>query len=150
MGSFGRKKGGLDVGQNRAKLPKLVGMAPRDRDHEDDSANGADEDGESASALARSGEFPSATESAGPASCASPRWTGAPKAAACAIADQQHRVRLIADLSKLLHDPCVPEAAKTAGLTLIGWLARRQPGEDAHGYGVAEAQRARSRRVARR
>lgn len=58
-------------------------------------------------------------------------------------------MRLIADLSKLLHDPCVPEAAKDAGLTLIGWLARRQPGEAAHGYGVAEAANARTRRRGR-
>jgi hypothetical protein len=58
-------------------------------------------------------------------------------------------VRLIADLSKLLHDPCVPESAKTAGLTLIGWLARRQPGEAAHGYGVDEATVHRARRRAR-
>ena len=94
-----------------------------------------------------SGEYPSATESAGPASCASPRWSA--RAPACSLTDQQHRVRLIADISKLLHDPCVPDSAKAAGLTLIGWLARRQPGEDAHGYGVPEAQRAR-RRLARR
>ncbi len=55
-------------------------------------------------------------------------------------------MRLIADISKLLHDPCVPESAKSAGLTLIGWLARRQPGEAAHGYGVAEAATARRRK----
>ena len=92
----------------------------------------------------QSGEFPSATESAGPASCSNPRWPAAERP--CSLTDQEHRVRLIRDLSKLMHDPCVPEAAKAAGLTLIGWLARRQPGERAHGYGVAEAQRARTRR----
>ncbi len=58
-------------------------------------------------------------------------------------------MRLIADISKLLHDPCVPESAKAAGLELIGWLARRQPGEAAHGYGVSEATHARARRRAR-
>ena len=115
--------------QNRAKLPQLVGMASRERDQDHEE----------------SGEFPSATEGSGPASCSSPRWP-ARAVKACAITDQQHRVRLINDISKLLHDPCVPDSAKAAGLTLIGWLARRQPGEDAHGYGVAEAQRARSAR----
>ena len=118
--------------QIRAKLPKLAGMAsPRDRDHE--------ESGEYPSA-------PSATEGAGPASCSTPRWPATPPQRQCEISDQEHRVRLIRDLSKLMHDPCVPDSAKAAGLTLIGWLARRQPGEDAHGYGVAEAQRARSAR----
>jgi hypothetical protein len=122
------------VGQNRAKLPKLVGMAsPDDRDHEE------------------SGEYPSATEGAGPASCSTPRWPALHAKAQCTLVDQQHRVRLIADISKLLHDPCVPEPAKAAGLTLIGWLARRQPGEGAHGYGVEEAQRGRGpRRAGRR
>jgi len=92
-----------------------------------------------------SGEYP--TESAGPASCSTPRWPA--ERPQCAIANETHRVRLIADISKLLHDPCVPEQAKTAGLTLIGWLARRQPGEAAHGYGIDEAQspRARARRA---
>jgi hypothetical protein len=28
---------------------------------------------------------------------------------------------------------------RNAGLTLIGWLARRMPGEPAHALGVAEA-----------
>ncbi len=112
--------------QNRAKLRPLASMTdPRDQDHE--------ESGEYASALT--------TESAGPASCSNPRWPA--ERAQCAIIDERQRVRLIQDLSKLMHDPCCPEAAKSAGLTLIGWLARRLPGEDAHGYGVAEAQRAR-------
>ena len=97
------------------------------------------EDGDNTS----SGEYPSATESAGPASCSSPRWPA--ERTQCGIASETHRVRLIADISKLLHDPCVPDQAKAAGLTLIGWLARRQPGEDAHGYGVAEATSQRSR-----
>jgi len=97
-----------------------------------------------------SGEYPSATEGAGPASCSTPRWTAPEPKVHCTLSDQQHRVRLISDISKLLHDPCVPESAKAAGLTLIGWLARRQPGEGAHDYGVAEARGARARRVGRR
>jgi hypothetical protein len=109
---------------------------PRDHDHRGIAADNQD-----------SGEYPSATESSGPASCSTPRWpTQRPQ---CAIATERQRVRLIGDLSKLLHDPCVPETAKTAGLTLIGWLARRQPGEASHGFGVEEAatQRARTRRA---
>ena len=46
------------------------------------------------------------------------------------------RVRLIGELSRILHEPEVPETMKAAGLTLIGWLARRMPGEDAHALGV--------------
>ena len=117
------------MGENRAKLPKLAGMASSPRDHEE------------------SGEYPSATEGAGPASCSTPRWAAPKPEAQCSLTDQRHRVRLIGDISKLLRDPCVPEAAKAAGLTLIGWLARRQPGEGAHDYGVQEAQRARARRA---
>jgi hypothetical protein len=65
----------------------------------------------------------------------------------CNALAERERVRLIGDLSKLLHDPCVPETAKAAGLELIGWLARRQPGEDAHGYGVNEATAQKRRRA---
>lgn len=46
------------------------------------------------------------------------------------------RVRLIGELSRILHEPEVPAPMKAAGLTLIGWLARRMPGEDAHALGV--------------
>jgi len=46
------------------------------------------------------------------------------------------RVRLIGELSRILHEPEVPDSMKAAGLTLIGWLARRMPGEDAHALGV--------------
>lgn len=46
------------------------------------------------------------------------------------------RVRLIGELSRILHEPEVPESMRAAGLTLIGWLARRMPGEDAHALGV--------------
>jgi hypothetical protein len=40
----------------------------------------------------------------------------------------------------------MPESTRTAGLTLIGWLARRMPGEQAHALGVREA-RASERRL---
>lgn len=45
------------------------------------------------------------------------------------------RVRLIGELTSILHEPSMPEATRTAGLTLIGWLARRMPGEAAHTLG---------------
>jgi hypothetical protein len=90
-------------------------------------------------------EYPSATESAGPVSCSTPRWPA--QRPQCSIADERERVRLIGELSKLLHNPSVPDSAKAAGLTLIGWLARRQPGEDAHGYGIDEALRSSSSRL---
>ena len=82
--------------QKRATLPKLV-PDPRD--------------------LEQSGEFPSATESAGPASCATPRWPAERAHVQCSALAERERVRLIADISKMLHDPCVPEPAKAAGLT---------------------------------
>ncbi|MFO0666669.1 MAG: hypothetical protein U0174_22150 [Polyangiaceae bacterium] len=49
------------------------------------------------------------------------------------------RVRLIGELTSILHEPSMPEATRTAGLTLIGWLARRMPGEAAHALGCTEA-----------
>jgi len=116
----------LDVWQKSATLPKLV-ADPHD--------------------LEQSGEFPSATESAGPASCSAPRWGVERAHAKCGVLAERERVRLIGDVSKLLHDPCVPETVKAAGLELIGWLARRQPGEDAHGYGVNEAATQKRRRA---
>lgn len=51
------------------------------------------------------------------------------------------RARLISDISRLLREPHMPETTRVAGLTLIGWLARRMPGEQAHTLGVTEARR---------
>jgi hypothetical protein len=48
------------------------------------------------------------------------------------------RVRLIADLTRILREPSVPEATRLAGLTLVGWLARRMPGEASHALGCDE------------
>jgi hypothetical protein len=62
------------------------------------------------------------------------------------IPDECERTRLIGEISKLLREPLMPESTRTAGLTLIGWLARRMPGESAHALGVREA-RAAERRV---
>jgi hypothetical protein len=55
------------------------------------------------------------------------------------VNDESDRTRLIGDLSRLLLEPEVPESARSAGLELIGWLARRMPGESAHAAGVEEA-----------
>ncbi len=52
------------------------------------------------------------------------------------IPDECERMRLIGDLTRLLHEPMVPESTRTAGLTLIGWLARRMPGEAPHALGA--------------
>lgn len=48
------------------------------------------------------------------------------------------RTRLIAELASLLRDCDVPEDARCAGLTLIGYLARRMPGEGPSTVGVSE------------
>jgi hypothetical protein len=42
------------------------------------------------------------------------------------------RARLIAELASLVQSGQMPEDARSAGLTLIGWLARRMPGEGPH------------------
>jgi hypothetical protein len=67
------------------------------------------------------------------------------------VADAGTRTRLISDICSLLHEPAIPESARSAGLELIGWLARRMPGEAAHALGVEEATLAKraSRRKAR-
>ena len=88
-----------------------------------------------------------ATESSGPASCATPRWPVANVAkSACPVGDESVRSRLIADI----REPLVPAATREAALELIGWLARRFPGEDPHAIGVEEAVRARDVARARR
>ena len=53
--------------------------------------------------------------------------------------DETERARMMCDLTRLLRTPFLPESTRHAGLTLIGWLARRMPGEDAHDLGVSEA-----------
>ena len=54
---------------------------------------------------------------------------------------ERDRTRLIAELATLLHDCHLSEDARCASLTLIGWLARRMPGEEASKDGVEHAQR---------
>jgi hypothetical protein len=42
---------------------------------------------------------------------------------------EEERTRLIGDIARVLRDGSVPEDARAAALTFIGWLARRMPGE---------------------
>lgn len=55
------------------------------------------------------------------------------------VSDENERARLIADIARLLREPAVPEDTRVAGLTLIGWLARRRPEETPHNVGIREA-----------
>jgi hypothetical protein len=65
--------------------------------------------------------------------------------------DEGERARLISDISRLLREPGMCETTRTAGLTLIGWLARRMPGEQAHAIGVDRARQSERRlRTARK
>jgi hypothetical protein len=62
-----------------------------------------------------------------------------------AAADEAERARLIAELAKLLHEPALPESTRVAGLTLIGWLARRRLEELPHAIGIEEARQSERR-----
>ena len=42
---------------------------------------------------------------------------------------EEERTRLIGDIARVLREGSVPDEARAAALTLIGWLARRMPGE---------------------
>ena len=42
---------------------------------------------------------------------------------------EEHRTRLIGEIARVLRDGPVPDEARAAALTFIGWLARRMPGE---------------------
>jgi hypothetical protein len=67
------------------------------------------------------------------------------------VTDESDRTKLIGDISRLIREPEIPESARSAGLELIGWLARRMPGEAAHSVGVEEARESqRGMRMARR
>jgi hypothetical protein len=61
------------------------------------------------------------------------------------VPDEGERARLIGDITRLIREPQMPEPTRTAGLTLIGWLARRMPGETPHAIGVAEARQSEQR-----
>jgi hypothetical protein len=49
-----------------------------------------------------------------------------------------------------MSEPATPKEARTACLTLIGWLARRRPGEQAHALGIEEARESERRIQARK
>jgi hypothetical protein len=61
------------------------------------------------------------------------------------VPDEGERARMISDLTRLIREPHMPETTRCAGLTLIGWLARRMPGEAAHAIGVSEARQSERR-----
>ncbi|UQA60987.1 hypothetical protein [Polyangium aurulentum] len=54
------------------------------------------------------------------------------------MACEEERTRLIGEIASLLREASVPDEARAAGLTLIGWLARRMPGEPVSMAGVDE------------
>ena len=58
------------------------------------------------------------------------------------------RTRLIAELASLLRECELPTEARTAGLTLIGFLARQMPGEAPSNYGVEEVRACKARMTA--
>jgi len=77
--------------------------------------------------------------------------TGREPSLAAELPDEADRARLISDITRLIREPQMPETTRTAGLTLIGWLARRMPGEAAHAIGVSEARESERRlRAARK
>ncbi len=61
------------------------------------------------------------------------------------VYDETERTRLMADIIRLLREPSVPRSARLAGLTLVGWLARRRPDESPHAIGIDEARQSEQR-----
>lgn len=51
---------------------------------------------------------------------------------------QLERTRLIGEIARVLEEDTITNEARAAGLTFIGWLARRMPGECACQKGVDE------------
>lgn len=86
-----------------------------------------------------------AVTSTGPASCSTPRWP-LPAKLGSAVGSEEVRARLIGEISRIVREPVVPDSTRAAALELIGWLARRFPGETPHAIGVEEAVRARTSR----
>jgi hypothetical protein len=66
------------------------------------------------------------------------------------VADELERSKLITEISRMMREPTMPEGTRTAGLTFIGWLARRMPGEAPHALGVPEARESERRMKAAR
>ncbi len=61
------------------------------------------------------------------------------------VADEIERTRLITDITRLIRGATCPEGARLAGLTLIGWLARRRIDEPPHSIGIEEARQSERR-----
>jgi hypothetical protein len=59
--------------------------------------------------------------------------------------DETRRTRLIADIMVLIRETSMPQSARLAGMTLVGWLARRRPDEPPHAIGVEEARESEGR-----
>ena len=66
------------------------------------------------------------------------------------MTDESERTRLIADIMRLLREPSMPDATRHAGMTLVGWLARRRPEEAPHAIGIDEARESERRMRAAR
>ncbi len=61
-----------------------------------------------------------------------------PEAGFPRVAEAERR-RLMGDIMRLMANSPIPEATRVAGLTLIGWLARRRTDEAPHTIGIPEA-----------
>ena len=57
----------------------------------------------------------------------------------CGVGDEADRTRLIGEIMRLIREPSMPEGTRLAGMTLIGWLARRRADESPHALGIEEA-----------
>jgi hypothetical protein len=55
------------------------------------------------------------------------------------VNDETERTRLIGAIMRLMREPSLPEATRHAGMTLVGWLARRRLEEAPHSIGIDEA-----------
>jgi hypothetical protein len=59
--------------------------------------------------------------------------------AGCPRVAEPERRRLMCEITRLMANSPIPEATRLAGLTLIGWLARRRIDEAPHAIGIPEA-----------
>lgn len=66
------------------------------------------------------------------------------------VSDEAARTRLMVEITRLIHEPETPEPTRSAGLTLIGWLARRKSHETPHAIGIVEARESERRLKATR
>jgi hypothetical protein len=67
------------------------------------------------------------------------RASSAPVSGMHSVSDEAARTRLMVEITRLIHEPETPEPTRSAGLTLIGWLARRRAHETPHAIGIVEA-----------